>query len=817
MTVPVLRRLDLRRRPADGWLLLFDALCCWLISLGVLFTLRQLFRFDNPAGMILLRSAVTTAAVAVLTRRWWIPPAAAGGVVLLVALGGRLPDAWDYVSGLFAWWVTRFPPLSPYNTPGTVELVQWLITLAVCALVFFLVRRVRLVSVLLFFAAALLAVVYLAGFRENRAALFFFAAGICPLLARGYFVRLCRRADGVVGSFRRFLPAAVAACTVGALLVLLAVPENTAGWKSPVLADQLSGIQRLWRGDVLSLQGEPFSLETSGLQPNQGRLGGDLHLSHTPVLAVETDSPTLLKGMVYSQYTGSGWEADPAQDFLLPSGEAILTGGIETVAESEGADQAFDETFGRLLPRDAWGTNPLTDAMPSGYAEVTLLLGGYSLYVPERLDSLASGASDTLLFNTRSEVFVRSQLPSNTTYRMQYRLFDRSLAGSRIPGIEWDSAVESSSLYDEYYAQAAAQYLALPPDLPASIATMAREIAAQETSPYRQAERLEAYLRNNYTYTLTPGSVPRDRDFVEYFLETGEGYCVYFASAMAVMARTLGIPSRFVIGYGLQSSGGRWMAYADTAHAWVECYIRGVGWVAFDPTAGSSYRDPGNREQVNPSMPEHIVTSSTLTSTTSSGSTTASAPPPTTSAPSNNAGTPGRDGDAERGSLGLLLGTAAALLLLAALIALRVIRRRRAFDLPVLQARLHTPEACAEAYYRDLLRQLRLLGLEPKTGETMRQFGQRAAKRLPETAEKAGRKAGQSKKPAGQDPAAAVCYEQAAARLNAALDVVMDWRYGGKGPSQRELETLAEAHGGLEPLVRRRLGAWRYFLRRRLF
>ena len=55
--------------------------------------------------------------------------------------------------------------------------------------------------------------------------------------------------------------------------------------------------------------------------------------------------------------------------------------------------------------------------------------------------------------------------------------------------------------------------------------------------------------------------MPRGTDFVEYFLQTKQGYCVYFASAMAVMARTQGIPARFVVGYGLESNGnGTWIA-----------------------------------------------------------------------------------------------------------------------------------------------------------------------------------------------------------------------------------------------------------------
>lgn len=88
------------------------------------------------------------------------------------------------------------------------------------------------------------------------------------------------------------------------------------------------------------------------------------------------------------------------------------------------------------------------------------------------------------------------------------------------------AALAGDPQYDAIYAQ----YTALPDSLPQNVYDMAVVMAGGAHNPYEQMVNMEHYLRTNYRYTLTPGNVPRGRDFVDYFLETGEGYCVYFAS-----------------------------------------------------------------------------------------------------------------------------------------------------------------------------------------------------------------------------------------------------------------------------------------------
>ena len=110
-------------------------------------------------------------------------------------------------------------------------------------------------------------------------------------------------------------------------------------------------------------------------------------------------------------------------------------------------------------------------------------------------------------------------------------------------------------------------------------------------SYYAQLRRLEAFLNRNFYYTLTPELPPEDMDFVEFFLfESQEGYCVHFATAFVVMARSLGLPARYVEGflvYGEPDADGFINVPNSMAHAWAEVYFEGYGWVLFEPTPSS--------------------------------------------------------------------------------------------------------------------------------------------------------------------------------------------------------------------------------------
>src|SRR4029077_10720080 len=101
------------------------------------------------------------------------------------------------------------------------------------------------------------------------------------------------------------------------------------------------------------------------------------------------------------------------------------------------------------------------------------------------------------------------------------------------------------------------------------------------------AVAMESYLRTKFGYTLQlPRTFPRD-PLANFLFERKQGHCEYFATSMAVMLRTLGIPSRIVNGFRtgeFNDLTSQYLVRASNAHSWVEAYFPGYGWISFDPT-----------------------------------------------------------------------------------------------------------------------------------------------------------------------------------------------------------------------------------------
>ena len=134
-------------------------------------------------------------------------------------------------------------------------------------------------------------------------------------------------------------------------------------------------------------------------------------------------------------------------------------------------------------------------------------------------------------------------------------------------------------------------YLQLPGRLDRRVGELAAKIGSAAPTDFQKAKLIESYLQSKFGYTLElPSSTPADP--IAYFLfDRKKGHCEYFASSMAVMLRTQGIPSRVVNGFRggeFNSVTGSYIVRARDAHSWVEAYFPGTGWVPFDPTPASA-------------------------------------------------------------------------------------------------------------------------------------------------------------------------------------------------------------------------------------
>ncbi|MGC8795288.1 MAG: transglutaminase-like domain-containing protein, partial [Bryobacteraceae bacterium] len=128
--------------------------------------------------------------------------------------------------------------------------------------------------------------------------------------------------------------------------------------------------------------------------------------------------------------------------------------------------------------------------------------------------------------------------------------------------------------------------LELPP-LDPRIGELARRLADGFTSAHDCSLAIQRYLRGNYRYNRKPPAEPPGDPLAWFLFEKREGHCEYFASAMAVLLRAVGIPSRVVTGFqgGVYNPVSGWhVLRACDAHAWVEAYLPATGWTSFDPT-----------------------------------------------------------------------------------------------------------------------------------------------------------------------------------------------------------------------------------------
>jgi len=164
---------------------------------------------------------------------------------------------------------------------------------------------------------------------------------------------------------------------------------------------------------------------------------------------------------------------------------------------------------------------------------------------------------------------------------------------SRIPADDLRSAPA------RYTADFLATYLQLP-KLDPRIPLLARQITGKAANSYDRARAIELYLRTRYGYTLDLTGPPPADPLAYFLFDKRAGHCEYFAAAMTVMMRSLGVPTRYVNGFlpgEYNDVGGDFIIRARDAHSWVEVYFHGYGWQTFDPT-------PPNPDQPASAMAE---------------------------------------------------------------------------------------------------------------------------------------------------------------------------------------------------------------------
>jgi protein-glutamine gamma-glutamyltransferase len=138
----------------------------------------------------------------------------------------------------------------------------------------------------------------------------------------------------------------------------------------------------------------------------------------------------------------------------------------------------------------------------------------------------------------------------------------------------------------DYPAEISDTYLQVP-NLDPRIQALALHVTAGAKTPFDKAMAVQSYLQTRYAYTLDQGSAAVRDPLPNFLFVRRAGHCEYFASAMTIMLRTLGIPARYINGFQTgeyNDVGGDFIVRASDAHSWVEVYFPDHGWTTFDPT-----------------------------------------------------------------------------------------------------------------------------------------------------------------------------------------------------------------------------------------
>ncbi|HSJ49928.1 MAG TPA: DUF3488 and transglutaminase-like domain-containing protein [Actinomycetota bacterium] len=147
-------------------------------------------------------------------------------------------------------------------------------------------------------------------------------------------------------------------------------------------------------------------------------------------------------------------------------------------------------------------------------------------------------------------------------------------------------------------------YTFLPGSVDERVGEIARRWTRGEPTPFRQILAIQNHLlRDGFEYDLEVEPTADSTALLEFLTGTKRGFCQQFATAMAVLVRELGYPSRVAVGFrsGTPDGGGGYVVQNLDAHAWVEVFFPGVGWLPFEPTPGPGFSNPVASTYLNPS------------------------------------------------------------------------------------------------------------------------------------------------------------------------------------------------------------------------
>ncbi len=442
------------------------------------------------------------------------------------------------------------------------------------------------------------------------------AAGLVPapgwllLLFLAWGLMICG------GRALRASQAAVWTCVMVLITILTGVVLPEERYVRPAFLEDL-------RTGLLTGADLSAMLRTEGIGGRGGLVdlsaSGDLHFSENVMLKVKMakNSPDYLKGFVGSIYEDQSWSELPEEVYEAP-GRRNVQNYPYLYLQHMPVSSDYDQYYYDITIHNV-GTDPRVVYIPYGLMDTPGELEEI------RLERDMGAVSENSLFGSQRYQFQGVALSDAYLTLYQRALERHGTAGEGQWTIGWDAlntyegflAAEEWEPSGEFLSSLGQEerdfleeavryrdfvyetYTQVPEELSGFLTGYLEEQdldVRNAENPLDYAVQVAGTVQYENVYTLTPGATPEGEDFVEYFLtENHRGYCRHFASSVCLLLRASGIPARYVEGYVASPWGEKdqdgWILLRDSdAHAWVEIYASGLGWIPLE-TTGSARDD----------------------------------------------------------------------------------------------------------------------------------------------------------------------------------------------------------------------------------
>jgi transglutaminase-like putative cysteine protease len=320
----------------------------------------------------------------------------------------------------------------------------------------------------------------------------------------------------------------------------------------------LDGVWNGVRDQLDSVFGQLTNPESRFSGPTFGpqfRVSGSWVSNDAPVMTVGSQHGYYMRAVTYDVYTGHGWRRSEGTTRSVGAGDLVFP---DATPERPSVADAFDLETVTVSVQGPIGRNVFTPGFP------TKALIPLSIY--------QTGGQPFL-----GGIEAPNGIGEGEGYQITAAISKATQAQIAAAGSKYPAAISQFYLGTDGGT-----------DRPWALAQQV-VTAAQATDPYHKAEALAEFLRSGPDFTYATDVTPPDpqRDLVDQFLfETRAGYCEYFASAMAVMARSVGLPARVAVGFapGQRLAQDIYQYRERNAHAWAEIYFPGYGWQIFEAT-----------------------------------------------------------------------------------------------------------------------------------------------------------------------------------------------------------------------------------------